>query len=415
MNLNWSERPVIVNIQVDLKDEEDQRHIYDILNKIESHGWITSVFVTGEFASRHPDVVREIESRGHYIGVYGWKDENLSALNYSEQYELIRKSILAVRSAVNNPDYVVDFKPQNLKYNDDTIRVLQDLGMKSITAVFGANESFVKCPYAKKVGKVTFPYPITTDFSAVPISDVKVGTEEVLLDDKAFSKLETPENYLNYLREEFEEHNRTKDPMVIAISPSTVGADEEKLRAFSQFLDYVDERGGVVKPTAPITVRASYIPYLRIVSAPEYAYPREEVTITAEFSAAIYCPMYYFRIYGKYPSDAGWALLAEHSHGVQTGTFTFSRTFTIPEPPEGDDVYIIRVVGQACAGTCWPTPTTYEAMDSTEVHIKSYAKKINLTAKPSTIEPNKECILIAQLQDDRGNNINKGGVTINLF
>jgi len=67
------------------------------------------------------------------------------------------------------------------------------------------------------VGKVTFPYPITTDFSAVPISDVKIGSEEVLLDDNVvFSKL-VPEDYLNYLKEEFDEHNETKDPMVIVL------------------------------------------------------------------------------------------------------------------------------------------------------------------------------------------------------
>jgi len=140
---NWSTKPVIVNTQVNLESEDDLKFIYDILSEIESHGWITSVFVTGDFASTHPEVVRKIENRGHYIGVYGWKDEDLSLLSYNEQLELIKKATSAVRRAVNNPEYVVDFKPQNLKYNDDTIKALQDLEMKSITAAFSANESFV--------------------------------------------------------------------------------------------------------------------------------------------------------------------------------------------------------------------------------------------------------------------------------
>jgi len=71
MDSNWSEKPVIVNIQVNLESEEDQRYIHEILSEIESHGWITIVFVTGEFASEHPEVVSEIEKKGHYIGVYG--------------------------------------------------------------------------------------------------------------------------------------------------------------------------------------------------------------------------------------------------------------------------------------------------------------------------------------------------------
>jgi peptidoglycan/xylan/chitin deacetylase (PgdA/CDA1 family) len=210
----WSFKPVKVNTPVNLEREGDKEYIQEMLNKIESHGWITSVFVTGVFASGHPEVVREIEGRGHYIGVYGWQDEDLSLLGYTKQLSLINKSIAAVRSAVSNPQYVVDFKPQNLKYNDDTIKALQDLQMNSITATFSANETFVQCPYAKSVGKVTFPYPITTDFAAVPVSDVKIGSEVVLLTDReVFSKL-APHECLRYLKDEFDAHNETKDPMV---------------------------------------------------------------------------------------------------------------------------------------------------------------------------------------------------------
>jgi hypothetical protein len=213
--------------------------------------------------------------------------------------------------------------------------------MKSITAIFDANESFVQCLYAKSVGKVTFPYPITTDFVAVPISDITLDSEEVLLDDSIiFSKL-APEGYLSYLKKEFDEHNKTKDPMVIVVNPSITGADETRLHALSQFLDYVEENGGKVKPIASITVLTTFIPSLRIISAPQSVSPEETVTVTVEFTAAIYCPSYYFRIYGKYPSESGWRLHAEHHHGVQTGTFTFSKSFTIPEPPVDDSYYII--------------------------------------------------------------------------
>ena len=112
---NWSTKPVIVNIQVNLESEEDQKYIHNILSRIESHGWITSVFVTGEFASEHPEVIREIEGRGHYTGVYGWKGgEDLSLLSYNEQLELIKKATSAVRNGVSNPKYVVDFKPQEV-------------------------------------------------------------------------------------------------------------------------------------------------------------------------------------------------------------------------------------------------------------------------------------------------------------
>ena len=61
---------------------------------------------------------------------------------------------------------------------------LQDFGAKSIIAVFKCNgESFCKCWYAQSLGKITFPYPITTDFWAIPISTIEVEPESLLLDD----------------------------------------------------------------------------------------------------------------------------------------------------------------------------------------------------------------------------------------
>jgi hypothetical protein len=68
----WASRPVKVNIQVDLESEEDQRYLRDILNEIEARDWVTSVFVTGVFALKYPELIKELENRGHYIGVYGW-------------------------------------------------------------------------------------------------------------------------------------------------------------------------------------------------------------------------------------------------------------------------------------------------------------------------------------------------------
>jgi peptidoglycan/xylan/chitin deacetylase (PgdA/CDA1 family) len=352
----WSSKPVVVNIQVDLEDETDQNYIHGILNEIESHGWHVTVYVTGEFASNHPDVVRTIENRGHDIAVYGWRTgEDLTCFNYTEQFRIISNSISAVRSAVRNPKYVVDFKPQNLDYNNDTIHALLALKMKSISGAFSADEPFCKCWYAKSVGKITFPYPITTDFAAVPISDVKMGSEELLLNDReVFSKL-TAHDYLSHLKEEYEAHNKTKDPMVVVVSPSVTGAAETKLQTLSQFLDYIDEKGGKVKPTAPLTMLTRYIPYLD-VSAPQSACVCEQITAQVTFTAAIYCPNYYFRIYGSYPGDAEWTLLGAASHFVDTGTYSFNRTITIPQPTHDVGSYTLLVVGQGCGGdvVCCP-------------------------------------------------------------
>ncbi|MDI6886477.1 MAG: cell wall hydrolase [archaeon] len=320
----WTSKPVISNVQVDLENEGDQDYVYSILDEVEKQGY-TTVFVTGEFASLYPDVVKEIEGRGQDIAVHGWrKGENLTLLNYEEQLNLIQKSFSAVRSAVNNPEEVVDFKPQGYKFNNDTIRILQQLGVRSIGGIFSCQEPLCKCPYAQELGKITFPYPVTDKFWLVPISEIN----DTVLDDEYIGN---PQEFFNALIEKFNLANETKDPLIIVIHPSITGADEAKLNAFSQFLDYVKSNNGRIKPLSSITHLTEFIPSLEIISAPQSASQGETVTITVQFTAAIYCPSYYFRIYGKYPSEKEWRLHAEHYHGVQTGTFSFSRSFAIPE------------------------------------------------------------------------------------
>jgi len=363
----WSSKPVIVNIQVDLEKEGDQEYVYDILDQIELRNWRTTVFVTGEFAAAHPDIIRSIESRGHQIGVHGWQEgEDLTLLSYAEQLSLISKAFAAVRGPVSKPEEVVDFKPQGYKFNDDTIRIAQELGAKSVSGIFTCQEPFCKCPYAQKLGKITFPYPVTNNFWLVPISEVKIDSSDTPLDDEY---IDNPQEFLDYLIGKYSEQLQTKDPLIIAVHPSITGADAAKLNALSQFVEYVTNNNGRIKPLSSLTHLTAYIPSLQITSAPQSANPGGTVTITVQFSAAIYCPSYYFRIYGKYPSESYWTLKAEHYHGVQTGTFSFSRSFAIPEPPAGDSSYTIRVVGQACSGTCWPTPYSYERMDETEIDV----------------------------------------------
>lgn len=96
---NWQDKPVVVNIQVNLESKNDKDYVDKILKEIKKHkGWAT-VFVTGEFASLYPEVVKQIEAEGHQIAVYGWqKGENLLNLGGEEQLRLIQKTFLVVRN-----------------------------------------------------------------------------------------------------------------------------------------------------------------------------------------------------------------------------------------------------------------------------------------------------------------------------
>ena len=374
----WESKPVIVNVQVDLEKEGDQFTVFNILNEIERYNWHATVFVTGEFASLHPDIVREIEGREHQIAVHGWQSgEDITSLRYEEQLDLIERSFSIVRNAVSRPEDVVDFKPQGYRYNDDTIKALQDFGAKSINGIFTADESFCKCPYAKSLGKITFPYPVTTDFWAVPISTIEVDSKDIPLDDDYNNN---SSEYINYLLRQYKQHNETKDPLVITIHASITGTDAVRLDALSQFLDFVGADNGKVAPLPSIRHHTVYITNFN-ATGPSSTSVGEEITINVTYTSNLYCPKYRFRAYGKYPGQE-WKLLDSACYFVYTGDHSFNMQVTIPKPPANENTYKIRVVGRASFGTCdltdpnWPTYDSYEVMDEIEVNVIDYKLKL---------------------------------------
>jgi peptidoglycan/xylan/chitin deacetylase (PgdA/CDA1 family) len=372
---DWEDKPVVVNIQVDLEKEGDQITAYNILNEIEKYNGHATVFVTGEFASLHPDVVKNIESREHQIAVHGWqKGEDLTLLSFQEQFEVIERAFSAVRSVANKPEEVVDFKPQGYKFNDNTIRVLQELGAKSISGIFKSNDhqSFSACWYVKSLGRVTFPYPITNEFWAIPISETEDG---IPLDDEYISN---PQDFLNYLIEKYNQQTETKEPFIFVIHPSITGVDEVKLSVLTQFLDFVKNNNGKIAPLESIRHFTAYITNLE-VTAPISASVGEEITINVTYTSNLWCPYYRFLMYGKYPGQ-DWKLLKDvdpYCEFVYTGSHTFTRQYTIQSPPANETTYTIRVVGRATYGGCppigdlkyWANYENYDVMDEIIVEV----------------------------------------------
>ena len=387
---SWESKPVIVNIQVDLGTQDDQQAINNILAEIERHNGHATVFVTGEFASLHPDIVRWIEARQHQIAVHGWQTgEDLSVLSSTEQVALIEAAFSAVRSAVDKPENVVDFKPQGYKFSVDTIRILQKYGARSISGLFPFDESFCECWHIQSLGKITFPYPITTEFWAVPISEYGVGAGAILLDD---SHVQDASDYLAYLITEFNEQSETKEPVIIVVHPAITGADEAWLQAFSQFLSYVKSNNGKIATLDSICHFTTYITNFN-ATGPSSAYVAEQITINVTYTSNIWCPNYRFRAYGKYPGEE-WKLLDSHCEFVYLGGHSFNLQALIPAPPEGQNTYTIRVVGRASFGGCspgdyWPTYNSHEVSKEFALSVLKPVKieEITVTGIPDAKNP----------------------------
>lgn len=371
----------MVNIQVDLEKEGDQFSVYNILSEIESRGWNVTVYVTGEFATHHPGVVKDIHDRGHQIAVHGWQSgEDLTLLTYEQQLDLLTQAFTAVRSAVGrmNPEYISDFRPQEFKQDDNTFRVLQTLGVRS-------NSGFIS-------GQgVSRPSHTRYGFVAIPIANLYgcgcPGGEDkgiCLCDHYIFDVLgASPNEYLKYLKAKYDQNNVSKAPMSIIVHSYIMMADANRLQALSKFLDHIRDHGGQVVLTDLITSIANrYITGL-LVEGPSSAKPGQAITLTIKYVPTCYCPTYYFKIYGQYKllgmivNPAGWIQLDAWSHFHEANDVgvvkTWHRDITIPEIPNGEKgTYLVRVVGWACHSdyNCWPSPYSYEAIRQISINVK---------------------------------------------
>ncbi|MEM4203660.1 MAG: carboxypeptidase regulatory-like domain-containing protein [Candidatus Methanomethylicaceae archaeon] len=333
-------RPVSINIQLSLETASDKEGVERILSLIETHNpnGRTTVFVSPYFASHDPDFVQRIESRGHQIAVLGAVIEDkgrrpLIELSYTEQRSVIERAVLLVRAAVRHPEKVLDWKPQDLQWNSDTLRALQDLRLRSITGLFPCNENFkCQCPYALSLGKVTFPYPIQTGFWAIPISEIERDSQSVTLDDQQVIALRiSSQDFFNYLMQEYDERRKTGEPLIISLHGRITGMNETWLSVFEQFLEHVTTTDGKVVPLSNF-VTQSYITDFD-VQAPFTSVPvGSQATLTVTYRSNLYCPKYRFRAYGTYDYE-NWELISSRCFFVYTGDHSFTMAIPIPRQP----------------------------------------------------------------------------------
>ncbi len=369
-SISYAAKPVLVNVQVDVEQESDKEHVYNILGEIEKRGWSITVYFTGEFAMGYPNIVKDIHDKRHQIAVCGWtSSEDLTFLNFEEQLLFINESFTAVRSAINNfhNAYIADFRPQGLKQDENTSKALQQLNIRS-NAGFLASET------------KTHPYHTNYGFIAIPIATVKKGSEDVPLIDKIiFDSGASAQDYLGYLTKRYDESLITKEPFTIIVNSSVTGSDEAKLEAFTQFLDYVKDTNGQVVMTDHMTTLANpYMTDLKIFLDPSFdpnkVYSGSDVLISGNYYAHCSCPNYYIRIYGKYPCDVSWQPLQGGEivqKGADVGPHDFSGLITIPYSHCNDPNYMLRAVGRACHGTCWPTHDSFEDVNELKLILKN--------------------------------------------
>lgn len=136
-------------------------YIPDMLEIFEDNNIKITFFVTGKWAEKNPDTLKEIFNKGHEIGNHGYKHLDYDKLSYERNKEEIKKTHDIIKE-ITDLDLKY-FAPPSGAYNNNTIKASKDLGydliMWSIDTIDWREDS-TKQIIIKRVTEKAFPSAI---------------------------------------------------------------------------------------------------------------------------------------------------------------------------------------------------------------------------------------------------------------
>lgn len=238
------EAPVYVNLQVDA-ELDDVAGIRNMADELERRGITATVYTTADYANRNATYLYQLHQRGFEIGLHGYyTGEQLASMTYAEQKDLLSRARLAVQGCIpcGLGREIASFRPQHFSQNEDTCRVLDELGLKNNSG-YKVGQLFVPGHQWDAT-----PYPVSGHgFSAIPITTVPVGFDRVYLCDIACAQVLkwTPDQWREAMLLGLAEALETRQPLVLLLHGYYSG-DTARYGYWQPFLDFLDAAGGKV-------------------------------------------------------------------------------------------------------------------------------------------------------------------------
>lgn len=128
-------------------DGPDPKHTREVLDRLDEYGAKATFFVIGRKAEQHPDVVKEILSRGHEVGVHSYAHDRLFSLRSTRRVraDLERAVRTLARITGRTPDL---FRPPIGHTNPTIARVAEELGLVTVGWSVGARDGIAAKPEA---------------------------------------------------------------------------------------------------------------------------------------------------------------------------------------------------------------------------------------------------------------------------
>lgn len=123
---NLDEKTVAFACNVDWGNE----YIPKMLEIFEKEGIKISYFVTGKWAEKNPDILKQIYENKHEIGNHGYSHIDYDKLGYDRNKEEILKCHNIIKDTIGIDS--IYFAPPSGAYNDNTVKAAKDLGYEVV-------------------------------------------------------------------------------------------------------------------------------------------------------------------------------------------------------------------------------------------------------------------------------------------
>jgi hypothetical protein len=237
----WFEeaRP-LVNVQVtEYRDADAFARVIDLL---EQRGIKATILTKPDFVTENCDTIRDLQARGYEVMAFARPETaegdstTLSSLTREEQQAYLTEIKSAVEDCLGAT--IDGFRCTRFDQNEDTYEIVDQLAFR-YNLGFVANTG--RC--LPGLDDETLPYRVPEyDFWAVPMHSVYLEDEWVAFCDNPLMSRIEPTEWGALLMSELDRMCSDGHPLLMEVHPYNTGADDEKLAAFEDFLDYAVKR-----------------------------------------------------------------------------------------------------------------------------------------------------------------------------
>jgi polysaccharide deacetylase family protein (PEP-CTERM system associated) len=209
-----------------------------LLDLLDARGVSATFFVVGWVAERHPDLVREIERRGHELGCHGYAHRPVWAMSRPEFRGDLRRARQAIEDAAGRP--VRGYRAPTCSIVASTrwaLEVLAEEGLRYDSSIFPIRHDRYGIPSAPRV-----PHRITLPGGAeiveFPMSTLRIAGQNVPFCGGGYFRLAPYE----LVRAGLRHLNRQGIPGMVYLHPWEIDPAQPRLpvRGLTRFRHYVN-------------------------------------------------------------------------------------------------------------------------------------------------------------------------------